>query len=138
MPSTNSAATPHTALSQRGMARTGHCDSVCGRLPDALSAASHPRPAAIKATIALLRERLGLTQRQAEVLHWIAEGKTNDEISLILGCSFFTVKNHLKKIFQHLNVHSRTAAAACAYRTHINIASPGSIQATLPPGHRRG
>ena len=62
---------------------------------------------------------LQLTHRQAEVLHWVADGKTNDEISVILGCSFFTVKNHLRKIFQHLGVHSRTAAAAGAYRAHI-------------------
>lgn len=133
MPSTTSAATPFTAPQRgmaRGMARPGHCDSLCARLSDALSAEPHPRPSVLKATIALLRERLGLTQRQAEVLHWIAEGKTNDEISLILGCSFFTVKNHLKKIFQHLNVHSRTAAAACAYRAHIAGASLSRPQAS--------
>lgn len=54
------------------------------------------------------------------VLHWIAEGKTNAEIATILGCSFFTVKAHIKVIFQRLGVHSRTAAAACAYRTYIS------------------
>ena len=50
------------------------------------------------------------------MLHWIAEGKTNQEISIILACSFFTVKNHLKEIFRRLNVSSRTGAAATAYR----------------------
>ena len=71
------------------------------------------------ASIALLVEHLGLTPRQAEVLHWIAEGKTNSEISIILECSFFTVKAHVKDIFQRLSVHSRTAAAACAFRVHL-------------------
>ena len=53
------------------------------------------------------------------MLHWIAEGKTNSEIGIILECSFNTVKTHLKEIFLRLGVHSRTAAAACAYRAHI-------------------
>lgn len=64
-------------------------------------------------------EHLSLTARQAEVLHWIAEGKTNVEIGTILECSFHTVKAHVKEIFQRLGVHSRTAAAAGAYRAHI-------------------
>lgn len=60
-----------------------------------------------------------LTGRQAEVLHWIAEGKSNSEIATILGCSPETVKNHVKQVFQRLGVHSRTAAAAYAYRQII-------------------
>lgn len=60
-----------------------------------------------------------LTFRQAEVLHWIAEGRTNGEIATILGCSAETVKNHVKQIFQRLGVHTRTAAAAHAYRQII-------------------
>jgi len=88
---------------------------------ESLSAASpHSHAKALKSTLALLMQHLELTHRQTEVLHWIAEGKTNNEISLILGCSFFTVKNHLKKIFQSLGVHSRVGAAACAYRCHVS------------------
>lgn len=112
------------------MARTGHCEDLDHPLLESLSAASpHSRAKALKSTLALLSEHLELTHRQAEVLHWIAEGKTNDEISFILGCSFFTVKNHLRKIFQRLNVHSRTAAAACAYRAHIAEAGARSKEA---------
>jgi len=69
----------------------------------------------------VLRIELKLTRRQAEVLHWIAQGKTNDEIATILACSFFTVKTHTKEIFLRLGVHSRTGAAACAYRAHIRF-----------------
>lgn len=80
---------------------------------------------------------LELTHRQAEVLHWVADGKTNEEISVILGCSFFTVKNHLRKIFQHLGVHSRTGAAACAYRAHINtFAESATFPESNTPLHR--
>lgn len=78
--------------------------------------------------IGILVKHLGLTPRQAEVLHWIAEGKANGEIAIILDCSINTVKMHLKDIFQRLTVHSRTAAAACAYRAHIHHGTlPGRV-----------
>lgn len=72
--------------------------------------------------MAVLVSELHLTLRQAEVLHWVAEGKSNNEIATIIGCSTNTVKAHLKEIFQRLSIHSRTAAAACAYRAHIRHA----------------
>ena len=77
----------------------------------------------------VLSAELDLTQRQAEVLHWVAEGKSNDEIATILGCSINTVKMHLKEIFQRLGIHSRSAATGCAYRAHIRHAN---IQRDLP------
>ncbi len=70
----------------------------------------------------VLVSELHLTLRQAEALHWVAEGKSNSEIATIIGCSTNTVKAHLKEIFQRLGLHSRTAAAACAYRAHIRHA----------------
>lgn len=77
----------------------------------------------VREAIGVLAAQLPLTTRQAEVLHWIAEGKTNDEIATILDCSVNTVKMHLKDIFQRLGAHTRTAAAASAYRAHIRHAS---------------
>lgn len=59
-------------------------------------------------------QRLGLTPRQAEVLHWVAQGKTNPEIAIILGLSALTVKKHLEGIFHALGVENRTAAASLA------------------------
>jgi DNA-binding CsgD family transcriptional regulator len=58
--------------------------------------------------------RLGLTERQAEVLHWVAQGKSNPEIGIILGSSKLTVKKHLESIFHTLGVENRTAAAMLA------------------------
>jgi DNA-binding CsgD family transcriptional regulator len=55
-------------------------------------------------------ETISLTAREREVMHWLAEGKSNDEIGLILGISAHTVKNHLDKIFKKLGVESRHAA----------------------------
>jgi DNA-binding NarL/FixJ family response regulator len=59
----------------------------------------------------LLSERLGLTQRQAEVLYWIANGKANRDIALILDMSPRTVNKHLEQIFLKLGVENRTSAA---------------------------
>jgi len=57
---------------------------------------------------------LGLTPRQAEVLHWVAQGKTNPEIGIILGVSGLTVKKHLEAVFHTLGVENRTAAVVLA------------------------
>lgn len=53
---------------------------------------------------------LGLTPRVAEVLLWVAQGKTNQEIATILGISESTVKKHLLEIFDKLGVETRSAA----------------------------
>jgi DNA-binding CsgD family transcriptional regulator len=59
-------------------------------------------------------EALGLSRREAEVLAWVAEGKTNPEIAVILGLSRRTVGNHLARIYARLGVETRTAAARLA------------------------
>jgi DNA-binding CsgD family transcriptional regulator len=59
-------------------------------------------------------QRLGLTPREAEVLHWVGEGKTNPEIGTILRARPRTVAKHLEKIFTKLGVETRGAAAARA------------------------
>jgi DNA-binding NarL/FixJ family response regulator len=45
---------------------------------------------------------LALGTRATEVLYWLAKGKTNEEIGIILGMATGTVKVHLKNIFFHL------------------------------------
>jgi DNA-binding NarL/FixJ family response regulator len=55
--------------------------------------------------------KLGLTPRVAEVLLWVAQGKTNGDIAQILGISESTVKKHMLDIFQTLSVETRSAAA---------------------------
>jgi DNA-binding response OmpR family regulator/DNA-binding CsgD family transcriptional regulator len=56
----------------------------------------------------------GLTPREAEVLYWIARGKTNRDIGEILGSSPATVKKHLEHVYEKLGVETRSAAAALA------------------------
>jgi len=60
-------------------------------------------------------ESLGLSRREAEVLVWVAEGKTNPEVALILGLSPRTVQTYVDRIFRKLGVETRTAAAAAAF-----------------------
>jgi DNA-binding CsgD family transcriptional regulator len=63
-----------------------------------------------------LLELLGLTKREAEVLFWVAQDKSNAEIAALLSCSDGTVKKHLEHIYQKLNVQTRMAAAMTAFR----------------------
>ena len=55
-----------------------------------------------------------LTEREAEVLGWVARGKTNREIGKILFVSPHTVRTHLEHVFEKLDVHTRAAAIAKA------------------------
>src|SRR5262249_13393362 len=57
----------------------------------------------------------GLSSREAQVLDWVAQGKTNKEIGVILELSPRTVQKHLEHIYRKIYVESRTAAAAKAY-----------------------
>lgn len=66
---------------------------------------------------AVLRQKLKLTQREAEVLLWVARGKSNRDIADILTLSPRTVNKHLEQIFTKLGVENRTSAAALAVRT---------------------
>ena len=64
-------------------------------------------------------QQLGLTRREAEVLHWVREGKTNPEVGAILQVSPRTVGKLLERIFPKLGVHTRTAAAVRAGRIFV-------------------
>lgn len=55
-----------------------------------------------------------LTQREREVLSWLARGKSNAQIAAILGISSATVGKHLEHIYPKLGVENRTAAASFA------------------------
>ncbi|MAM76812.1 MAG: DNA-binding response regulator [Tistrella sp.] len=63
-----------------------------------------------------LAKAFGVTLREAEVLLWIAHGKTNKEIADILVMSPRTVNKHLEQIFNKLMVDKRTSAATMAVR----------------------
>ena len=69
-----------------------------------------------------------LTPREAEILGWIANGKTNREIARLLVISPFTVRQHVENIFEKLGVGTRAAAVAA----HAGLAANGGDGQTSP------
>ena len=63
---------------------------------------------------------LGLTARETEVLNWIAQGKTNYEIGVIISACTRTICKHVERILSKLCVENRTAAAAIALAALVN------------------
>ncbi len=57
---------------------------------------------------------IGLTRREAEILFFLAQDKTNSKIAETLSCSLATVKKHLEHIYGKLGVQTRTAAVLVA------------------------
>jgi DNA-binding NarL/FixJ family response regulator len=64
-----------------------------------------------------LERELGLTPREAEVLLWVAQGKSNADIGTICGAAEKTVKRHMTHIFEKLGVEGRNAATLRALET---------------------
>lgn len=55
-------------------------------------------------------EKLGISPREAEVLLWMAQGKSNSDIATLCGISVGTVKKHANHIFEKLGVEGRASA----------------------------
>lgn len=64
-----------------------------------------------------------LSKREIQVLHWVKNGKTNQEIGQILDISPPTVKNHLQNIMRKLNVTNR--AQAVGKGATLRLLAPG-------------
>ncbi|MCF4113764.1 MULTISPECIES: response regulator [Dethiosulfovibrio] len=60
-----------------------------------------------------------LTDREKEVLYWLAQGLSNLEISAKMNLSEKTVKNHVSHILKKLDLRDRTQAAILAWRVGI-------------------
>jgi DNA-binding NarL/FixJ family response regulator len=60
-----------------------------------------------------------LTARETQVIQLVAEGKTNKAIANALGVSEKTVARHVSNIFTKLDLTSRAAATAYAYRNKL-------------------
>jgi len=61
----------------------------------------------------------GITEREREVLTWLAEGASNDQIAVALNISPKTVARHRENIMRKLNLHSRTELVRYAIRKGI-------------------
>ena len=62
---------------------------------------------------------LSVSEREQTVLHWLAQGKTANEIALILDISVCTVRAHIRSIVCKLNASNITHAVACAFRAGL-------------------
>jgi len=69
---------------------------------------------------------LGLTKREAQVLHAVTRGMTNEEISEELGVDLDTVKQHMKRLMSKVGVADRTQTAIWALRRSESLASRDS------------
>jgi DNA-binding CsgD family transcriptional regulator len=59
-------------------------------------------------------EDLGLTRRQAQAAFWIAQGKTNDDLAIILNTSRHTIPHHVEAILGRLHLATRAEIMLCA------------------------
>ncbi|MFY1654160.1 response regulator transcription factor [Solwaraspora sp. WMMB762] len=63
--------------------------------------------------------RIGLTERELQVLRGMAEGKSNGEIGRDLFVSEDTVKTHARRLFRKLGARDRAHAVATGFRTGL-------------------
>ena len=68
-------------------------------------------------------ERVGLTSREAEVLHWAMKGKQDGAIAGILMISVRTVHQHVAHILRKLQSESRASAG---YEAMLKLKALGS------------
>ncbi len=78
----------------------------------------------MKLTRALQSDRVSLTDRQREVLRWIAEGLSSKEIALKLGLSVKTIEAHRSQIMDRLGI--RDLAGLVRYAIRIGLVGPDS------------
>jgi DNA-binding CsgD family transcriptional regulator len=57
-----------------------------------------------------------LTDREGEILRWVAAGLQNKEVAQQLGISLATVRNHIHNVLEKLDVHSKLEAVSLAFR----------------------
>ena len=69
-------------------------------------------PGSQRARVTGLAATRAASARELEVLHWVREGKSNEEVGKILGISGTTVKSHLQRIYKLLGVSNRMQAVS--------------------------
>lgn len=86
-----------------------------------------------------------LSRREEEIARLVAEGKSNRQISTLLGLSEHTIKNYLFRIFEKLGITSRVALTLHMLGHAGNLIpcpkiedSPGFGPAPLPPRETNG
>ncbi len=72
---------------------------------------------------------LGLTTSEADVLYWVAHGKSNQEVALILGKTLNTIKKHVANLILKMGVENRlTAALQAAEILELKAVEPDRLR----------
>ena len=66
-----------------------------------------------------------ISEREEQVLAWVREGMSNQEIGVQLGISPLTVKNHVQKILRKLGATNRAQAVARAMSMNLLLRPSG-------------
>jgi DNA-binding NarL/FixJ family response regulator len=74
-----------------------------------------------------------LTQREAEVLPLLQQGRSNAQIAVALQVGVETIRTHARNIYRKLGVSSRRELATLSPRASLEDAE----RVTAPPAHRR-
>jgi DNA-binding CsgD family transcriptional regulator len=73
----------------------------------------NPNNQTVKAATSL--KQRGISPRELEIIHLLAEGKKNSEIAKLLFISKYTVENHLRSVYRKMDVKNRTALVHKVY-----------------------
>lgn len=73
----------------------------------------------------------GLTPREKEILYWLAQGLSNNEVAKRMVLSEKTVKNHVSHMLKKLDVRDRTQAAVMAWKVGFAQLSPDTLEQVL-------
>ena len=65
-----------------------------------------------------------LTPREKEVLYWLSQGFSNQNIAKVMYLSEKTVKNHVSRILKKLEFSDRTQAAVFAWKVGFAQSTP--------------
>ena len=94
-----------------------------------------PRLEACKDHIASLGDDVNqlnsLTPREKEVLYWLSQGFSNQNIAKVMYLSEKTVKNHVSRILKKLDFSDRTQAAVFAWKTGLAQNTPEQLYDVL-------
>ncbi|MES1163082.1 MAG: LuxR C-terminal-related transcriptional regulator, partial [Rhizobacter sp.] len=69
-----------------------------------------------------------ISEREEQVLGWVREGMSNQEIGVQLGISPLTVKNHVQKILRKLGATNRAQAVARAMSMNLLVNAATDIE----------
>lgn len=87
-----------------------------------MAPATPRQPAVPRPDVPTLRPLV--TERERQILAWVREGKSNQQIGELLGISPLTVKNHVQKVLRKLTASNRAQAVAKAMAMNL-LGSPG-------------